>query len=72
MSGSDLFCVADDETKKVVIGFGVPESKIRVTGFPVSLAFTEPLPQAGAAFRRSHPLPALHHGTPCGRHAWRR
>lgn len=45
MSGSSLFCVADDETKKVVIGFGVPESKIRVTGFPVSLAFTEPLPE---------------------------
>ncbi|OYW72272.1 MAG: hypothetical protein B7Z37_25340 [Verrucomicrobia bacterium 12-59-8] len=44
MSGSDLFCVADDETKKVVLGFGVPESKIRVTGFPVDLAFTEPLP----------------------------
>ncbi len=45
MSGSSLFCVADDETKKVIIGFGVPESKIRVTGFPVSLAFIEPLPQ---------------------------
>ncbi|MCX6850047.1 MAG: glycosyltransferase [Verrucomicrobia bacterium] len=44
MSGSELFCVADDETKKVVVGFGVPESKIRVTGFPVDLAFTEPLP----------------------------
>ncbi len=45
MSGSDLLCVADEETKKVVIGFGVPESKIRVTGFPVSLAFIEPLPE---------------------------
>ncbi|MEZ5387101.1 MAG: hypothetical protein R3F13_16455 [Prosthecobacter sp.] len=44
ISPSDLFCVADDETKKVVSGFGVPESKVRVTGFPVSLAFTEPLP----------------------------
>lgn len=44
MSDSDLFCVADDDTKKVVAGFGVPESKIRVPGFPVSLAFTEPLP----------------------------
>lgn len=43
MSGSDLFCVADEETKKVVLGFGVAEAKIRVTGFPVSLAFTEPL-----------------------------
>lgn len=45
MSGSSLFCVADDETKKVVAGFGVPESKVRVTGFPVDLAFTEPLPE---------------------------
>ena len=45
MSGSDLFCVADEETKKVVTDFGVSDSKIRVTGFPVSLAFTEPLPE---------------------------
>lgn len=45
MSGSSLFCVADEETKKVVVGFGVPEAKIRVTGFPVDLAFTEPLPE---------------------------
>lgn len=45
MSDSGLFCVADDDTKKVVVGFGVPESKVRVTGFPVSLAFTEPLPE---------------------------
>jgi processive 1,2-diacylglycerol beta-glucosyltransferase len=45
MSGSDLFCVADEETKKVVTDFGVPESRTRVTGFPVSLAFTEPLPE---------------------------
>ncbi len=49
MSDSNLFCVADEETKKVVAGFGVPESKIRVTGFPVSLAFTEPLPEAQPA-----------------------
>lgn len=46
MSPSDLFCVADEETKDVVTAFGIPESKIRVTGFPVSLAFTEPLPEA--------------------------
>ncbi len=48
MSGSDLFCVADEETKEVVAGFGVPEAKIRVTGFPVSLAFTEALPEVHA------------------------
>lgn len=45
MAGSDLFCVADEETRQVVSGFGVPEAKIHVSGFPVSLAFTEPLPE---------------------------
>lgn len=49
MSESSLFCVADEETKKVVAGFGIPEAKIRITGFPVSLAFTEPLPEAQPA-----------------------
>ncbi|MBK8037969.1 MAG: hypothetical protein IPK22_12700 [Verrucomicrobiaceae bacterium] len=41
---SDRFCVADDETQAVVEKLGVAREKIRVTGFPVSLAFTEPLP----------------------------
>ena len=41
---SDRFCVADDETQHVVERLGVPREKIRVTGFPVSLAFTEELP----------------------------
>lgn len=45
MCGSDLFCVADEETKKVVVELGVPESRIRVTGFPVSPAFAETLPE---------------------------
>ncbi len=46
MSWSDLFCVADDETRKVVSRLGVLDSKIRVTGFPVSLDFTRPLTAA--------------------------
>ncbi len=43
---SDLFCVADEETRAVVARHGVPEAKIRVTGFPVSLRFAEPPPPA--------------------------
>lgn len=43
---SDLFCVADEETRTVVARHGVPEAKIRVTGFPVSLRFAEPPPPA--------------------------
>ncbi|MBX7210464.1 MAG: hypothetical protein K1X78_19295 [Verrucomicrobiaceae bacterium] len=39
---SDLHCVADEETKAVVGRLGVDAHKIRVTGFPVSLAFMEP------------------------------
>ncbi|WP_395752442.1 MGDG synthase family glycosyltransferase [Prosthecobacter sp.] len=59
MSGSDLFCVADEETKKVVTGFGVPEAKIRVSGFPVDLAFTEPLaPQPPVSHARILYLPS--------------
>ena len=41
---SELFCVADEETRAVVASHGVPEARIRVTGFPVSLHFTAPLP----------------------------
>lgn len=40
---SDRFCVADDETLRVVEKLGVPRERIRVTGFPVSLAFVEEL-----------------------------
>lgn len=45
MSHSDILCVADEETRRVVVGLGVPESKIRISGFPVSLAFAESMPQ---------------------------
>lgn len=44
MQPSDRYCVADEETRKVVEKMGVPAGKIRVTGFPVSLQFIEPLP----------------------------
>ncbi len=44
MQPSDLYCVADVETEDVVMQkLGVPVSKVRVTGFPVSLQFTETL-----------------------------
>lgn len=44
-SPSDRYCVADDETLRVVTKLGIPAEKIRATGFPVSLAFTEALPE---------------------------
>ncbi len=44
MAPSALYCVADEETKAVVMKMGVAAEKIRVTGFPVSLQFTEELP----------------------------
>lgn len=42
---SDRYCVADQETLEVLRGLGVPAEKIRVSGFPVSLQFIEPLPE---------------------------
>lgn len=47
MAPSDLICVADDETKEVVVRLGVAADQICVTGFPVSLAFLDPIPQTG-------------------------
>lgn len=41
---SDLYCVADTETLQVMETLGIPREKVRVTGFPVSLQFIEPLP----------------------------
>jgi processive 1,2-diacylglycerol beta-glucosyltransferase len=40
-SPSDLYCVADEETRVVVEKLGAPADRIRITGFPVSLQFTE-------------------------------
>lgn len=41
---SDLYCIADEETREVVAGhLAIPVEKIRVTGFPVSLQFITPL-----------------------------
>lgn len=45
MSPSDLYCVSDIETDDVILKMGVPPAKTRVTGFPVSLQFTETLPE---------------------------
>jgi processive 1,2-diacylglycerol beta-glucosyltransferase len=39
---SDLICVADLETQNVVERFGISRKSIRVTGFPVDLAFMKP------------------------------
>lgn len=45
MQPSDLYCVADEETRDIVVNkLGIPSPKVRVTGFPVSLQFTEALP----------------------------
>lgn len=62
-SPSERFCVADDDTQHVVEKLGVPHEKIRVTGFPVSLAFTQPLPDEAEPSQRILYLPS----TP-GRH----
>ncbi len=46
MQPSDLYCVADEETREVVIDrLGVPPEKVRITGFPVNLQFIEDLPE---------------------------
>lgn len=65
---SQLWCVADEETRGVVENMGVPAEKIRVTGFPVSLQFTEPLPsdspQRGAGRMTESRQECLHHDSP--------
>jgi processive 1,2-diacylglycerol beta-glucosyltransferase len=38
---SDLYCVPDDATAEVLRNAGVPEAKIKSTGFPVSHLFAE-------------------------------
>ena len=42
---SDLYCVADMETDAVLQQMGIPADRTRVCGFPVSLQFTEKLPE---------------------------
>ena len=49
MAPSDLVCVADEETKEVVERLGVAGNKIRVTGFPVALAFMDAPPLTSAS-----------------------
>lgn len=43
---SDAYCVADVETEEVLFKMGIPKTETYVTGFPVSLQFTESLPAA--------------------------
>lgn len=37
---SDLYLVADEESRAVMLGMGTPAERVEVTGFPVSPAFT--------------------------------
>lgn len=37
---SDLYLVADEESRQVLISFGIGRERVRVTGFPVSVSFT--------------------------------
>jgi processive 1,2-diacylglycerol beta-glucosyltransferase len=55
---SDLYCVADVETEVVVQRLGVSVKKVLVTGFPVSLQFTEKLSAATARGQRILYLPS--------------
>jgi UDP-N-acetylglucosamine:LPS N-acetylglucosamine transferase len=55
----DLFLVPNDQTAKVILEAGVPNEKVRVSGFPVSPKFAElgelrDPPDAGSAFRLLH------------------
>lgn len=45
MGHSDMLCVADEETRQSAICLGVAAETIRVTGFPVSLAFLDETPR---------------------------
>jgi processive 1,2-diacylglycerol beta-glucosyltransferase len=45
---SDVFCVADEDTRATVERLGPLAEQIKVTGFPVSLAFTGQTPRAHA------------------------
>ncbi len=51
---SDLYLVADEETRQVVTGaYGISADKVKVTGFPVSLEFLQ-APEAPAADGSRH------------------
>ena len=45
---SDVFCVADEDTCATVQRLGPSAEQIKVTGFPVSLAFTKPVKRTSA------------------------
>ncbi len=55
MAPSDLYLVADEETREVVMRqYGIPSQQVEVTGFPVSLDFMRqpPAPAGDGALRR--------------------
>lgn len=52
-STSDLLCVADEPTKRVVEGFGMPSERVLTTGFPVNPAFAEPLAPRSPGAKKS-------------------
>lgn len=63
--GSDFFLVANEQTGEVLQKAGVPGGKIRVTGFPVPLVFSEPSPlRAFPPFRVLFMVNSAHHLAP--------
>lgn len=62
MAPSDLYCVADVESQEVLAGMGVEHQRVRVTGFPVSLQFTEkpPAPMPGQSILYLPSTPGRH------------
>ena len=62
MAPSDVFCVADEDTHLAVEKLGVPAEKLRISGFPVSLAFTESVQRehAGAQILYLPSTPPVH------------
>lgn len=60
--GSDFFLLPNDATAAAMKAAGVPPEKIRVTGFPVPLVFSEPDPRKpGPAFEVLFMVNSAHH-----------
>ncbi len=60
--GSDFFLVPNEATGEAMRQAGVPEEKIRVTGFPVPLIFAEPSPiREGPPFEVLFMVNSSHH-----------
>lgn len=62
---SDCFLVANEETAEVMLAAGVPAEKVRVTGFPVPLVFSEPsLPRGESDYEVLFMVNSAHHLAP--------